>query len=152
MDVSRWEEVVVAREAFRKVLSAAQKAWYREYRKQDSTQKNDLPVIQQHLQQSTSFSTLFAAEKLTIFRRGTAEQTMSHAEMHSKVERLAMEVKQAFEQLGMKESKIEAQKTEIEGLKGDAVATRRQLVDLASENEKLKLKIQAMTSDRDRYE
>eukprot|EP00210_Caulerpa_lentillifera_P008327 g7943.t2 len=77
-------------------------------------------------------------------------QIMSHAEMQSKVERLTLEVKHAFEQLAAKESKIEAQKNEILNFKDESLTYRNQLMDLASENERLKHRVQKMTSEQDR--
>eukprot|EP00210_Caulerpa_lentillifera_P005746 g5493.t2 len=82
---------------------------------------------------------------------GSSDQPMSSAEMHAKVERLASEVSQAFEQLAAKERQIETQRSEIVTFKDEAVAIREQLRNLASENERLKMRIHTMTSEQDRY-
>eukprot|EP00210_Caulerpa_lentillifera_P005729 g5477.t1 len=82
--------------------------------------------------------------------RGSSDQPMSSAEMHAKVERLASEVRQAFEELATKETQIETQRTEIVGFKDEAVSIREQLRNLASENERLKMRIHTMTSEQDR--
>jgi len=75
---------------------------------------------------------------------------MSQAEMHAKVERLATQVTHAFEQLAAKERQIETQKNEIVTFKDEAVTIREQLRNLAAENERLKMRIQTMTSEQDR--